>query len=213
MTTSTLKTLAAALAFSTCLAKAPAARADDEVVLSTRTAERGSRHSIFGIGLDVGFPSFAGASLLVRPLSFLRLQGGAQYNYAGWGFSGGVSLQPHWIIAPSVGIEAGRFATKDLHAKMAARGVDVPEEYRAGLQDFGFTYASATAGIEIGHPDRFVVFVRGGMSRLLFASEETVNAIRTAVESGDVPELARFVRTSGREALIPTVKSGIMMFF
>jgi opacity protein-like surface antigen len=204
---STALAAAASLALALALGSPGAARADADV--DDVPAPRPS-HSVFGLALDAGVPDFAGVSLLVRPLRFLRLHAGVRHDVAAYGFRGGISIQPHWFIAPSLGLEFGRFFEADAAAKLRAV-TTVPAQYQAGLQHFGYNFASATAGLEIGNPDGLSFFVRAGVSRVMFTSRDTAAALERAV--ADVPQLKQFVRVQGSDAVMPTVKAGVLMHF
>ena len=167
-----------------------------------RTQER--RRHILGLAIDAGVPDFAAVSLLYRPISYVRLGAGMLYDYAGYGVRGSVSVLPYWFVAPSLTIEAGHFFETDATAK-----VDQLAHFSASAQPdlshLSHTFASAQLGLEIGHPDWFVFFVRGGISQIW------LDAPGTSHFSSDGTRLDVY-DPSGRFR-VPSAKLGLMFYF
>jgi hypothetical protein len=119
------------------------------------------RDTLIGIGFDAGAPGGGGFTLLVRPLWWLRLNGGIAYNYAGFGFRGGLSLAPCWCaVTPTLNLDAGRFLSGDFN-KFAS--VSDPNA-RALLSHVNYTFATAQLGLEFGSQRWFNFYLRGGLA-------------------------------------------------
>jgi hypothetical protein len=163
----------------------------------------------FGLQLDGGAPDGAAASLLYRPLKFLRLNGGLLYNYAGYGVRGGVTILPYFPIAPSLTLEAGHYFDSNV-ASSLGRFTTVSDSVRPLLQQVGYTFVNAQVGLELGHPDWFVFFVRGGLSRV-WLSVHGAEAAAQQLASGGLT-VSHMADPSLRLA-IPDVKVGFILYF
>ena len=163
----------------------------------------------FGLQLDGGVPDGAAASLLYRPLKFLRLGGGLLYNYAGYGVRGGVTILPYFPIAPSLTLEAGHYFDSNV-ASSVGRFTTVSDSVRPLLQQVGYTFVNAQVGLELGHPDWFVFFVRGGLSRV-WLSVHGAEAAAQQLTSGGLT-VSHMADPSLRLA-IPDVKVGFILYF
>jgi len=163
----------------------------------------------FGLQLDGGVPDGAAASLLYRPLKFLRLNGGLLYNYAGYGVRGGVTILPYFPIAPSLTLEAGHYFDSNV-ASSLSRFTTVSDSVRPLLQQVGYTFVNAQVGLEVGHPDWFVFFVRGGLSRV-WLSVHGAEAAAQQLGSGSLT-VSHMADPSLRLA-IPDVKVGLILYF
>src|SRR5690349_2181878 len=81
--------------------------------LSTATAVvTPKRPPLLGVMMDAGLPDGANASLVFRPLSWLRAHGGGGHNMVSVGVRGGVTLLP-FGSGPSATIEAGHYFDGD----------------------------------------------------------------------------------------------------
>jgi hypothetical protein len=186
----------------------PAAMAvSPDAPLQAASPRRGPH--VLGVALDAGVPDGAGASLLYRPWTFLRLGGGLLYNYAGYGVRGGVSVQPYWIVAPSFGVEVGHFFPANLNRRLSQYGT-VGDDVAPLLEHVGYTFAQAQAGLEVGHPDWFVFFVRAGVGRLWLdvrgaeevARRQSSTDVRITAMSDPAVRLG-----------LPSVKLGFLVYF
>lgn len=162
-----------------------------------------------GLGVDAGIPNAAGASLLLKPWSWLRLHGGLAYDVIGRGYRGGITLVPaQWFVAPTLDLSAGRFTSGD--ARSLAKGGGAGQQ--ALLSRLTYDFASAQAGLELGSQRRFALFVRAGVSFLrsrargedvsAFAAEK-VRTPGTSIRTGDVR----------LTALVPSASAGFFLFF
>jgi len=158
----------------------------------------------FGVQIDAGLPSGGAVQLLARPWKFLRLGGGAAYNMVGMGVKGSLTLLPfHWIITPTLGLEAGRFFPAD-----ASRFVsDADTVARQLLSRIGYDYLSADVGIEIGSENRFVFYVRAGLSELY----PTVGNVSAALQAAN-PSMRVTAADPTLRARIPTVRVGFLLY-
>ncbi|HEX7622014.1 MAG TPA: hypothetical protein VF400_00475, partial [Anaeromyxobacteraceae bacterium] len=163
----------------------------------------------FGLQLDGGVPDGAAASLLYRPLKFVRLGGGLLYNYAGYGVRGGVTILPYFPIAPSLTLEVGHYFDSNV-ASGIGRFTTVSDNVRPLLQRVGYTFVNAQVGLELGHPDWFVFFVRGGLSRV-WLSVHGAEAAAQQLASGSLT-VSHMDDPSLRLA-IPDVKVGFILYF
>ncbi len=168
-------------------------------------APPGRRHHIIGLELDAGVPDGASATLLYRPWRYVRLGGGLLYDYVGYGVRGGVSVLPYFPIAPSLTLEVGHYFEADASAKVA-RFVHVDDSLKPMLKHIGYTFANAQLGLEIGHPDWFVFFVRAGISRVWLNVHDAQQALSSSssLKTLDDPSI---------RLGIPNAKVGFMIFF
>ncbi len=202
LATASVEPASAALAMGP--ASIPAAR--EASVTRSRTSQQ-SRHRVLGLQLDAGVPNGATAALLYRPVKFLRLGGGVLYNYVGYGATGSVSILPYHWIAPSLTFEAGHYFPANASEKIA-RFVTVDPNLTPMLQRVGYTFANAQLGLELGAPNSFVFFVRGGLSRVWFSAHDANKVVLHGSDGSSVT----FADPSGRFGL-PSAKLGFMLFF
>jgi hypothetical protein len=197
--------LLASAAFSVFHPPAPVARPIDGP--APAPARRSHRH--LGLQLDGGAPDLAGAGLVYRPRSWLRVTGSALHSTAGFGARGGVTLAPAWIVAPSLTVEGGRHLEANLSSAVA-RFARVSPEVDPMLRRFGYTFASAQVGLEIGHPNAFVLFVRAGLSRVWTTVHGAEAAAGSALDDGDTVVTAL---DDPRVRLgIPSAKVGLVFY-
>ena len=163
----------------------------------------------FGIAVDAGLPDFAGATLLYRPLKFVRLGGALLYDYVGYGVRGGVTILPYFAIAPSLSVEAGHFFETNAAAKLEQRGVTIDANVRPVLERFGYTFANAQVGLEIGHPNWFVFYVRAGITRLWYTARGASQV--AAAQQGSSTTRVTIADPSLR-AQFPEAKVGFLFF-
>jgi hypothetical protein len=132
-------------------------------------AAEGDRLPLLGLQFNGGLPQGGVASLLVRPVKPLRLDVGYAHNYLAQGIQGGVTLVPfHWAIVPTLRGEVGRFFKGDIGSKVSRFVDDVPDYLEPALNGFGYDYASAQLGLELGSQRSFVFFVRAGIAWVRF---------------------------------------------
>ena len=166
------------------------------------------RKHVLGLQLDAGAPDGASASVLYRPVSFLRLGGGLLYNYAGYGVRGGVTVAPYLPVAPSLSFEVGHYFNANAASRLS-QFTPVSDAMRMLLQNVGYTFAEASLGLEFGHPDWIVFFVRGGLSRA-WLSVKNANAAAQQLATGNL-RVSNAVDPSV-SVNSPDVKVGFVLF-
>jgi len=120
-----------------------------------------------GLGVDGGAPGGGGLTLLVRPLWWLRLNGGLAYNVAGFGYRAGITLAPgHWAVTPTLNIDAGQYLSGDFNKVVTINesNVALGNAYRSLLSKRTYRFATAQLGLEFGSQRRFVFYLRGGLT-------------------------------------------------
>ncbi len=209
MTPPRLYSLPAAFLAAALIASPAAGRAEGAGAEAARPPRDG--HGRYSISLAVGLPDSAAVSLLMRTLRLVRFRGESLAQEFGLGVRAGVSTQPRWGFAPSLALETGPCPGSGADAKLRALMM-VPDDDKAALDGLGYSFASASIGIEIGDPDRIVFYLRAGLSRLSFDSKLAADAVRHAIDQGD-KVLARMRELPGGAFLMPSVKGGFMMHF
>jgi hypothetical protein len=132
--------------------------------LAVALPARADLHHI-GLSLDAGGPHGLGASLVARPVSWLRLEGGGTTDLAAPGVRGGFSFVVPWYIAPSLSAEAGyQWPGNFNHLAKMFSGQDPRLSI---LNKVGYRYASARAGLELGGWNRFVITIHAGYSYVM----------------------------------------------
>src|SRR5229473_2353182 len=119
------------------------------------------RNTVIGIGIDAGAPGGGGVTLLVRPLWWLGLNAGLAYNYAGFGFRGGLSLAPCWCaVTPTLNLDVGHYYSGDFN-KFASVS---DQATKTLLSHVNYTFATAQIGLEFGSQRWFNFYLRGGLA-------------------------------------------------
>lgn len=174
-----------------------------------KTIEDPGRNTVVGIGLDAGAPGGGGFTLLVRPLWWLRLNGGAAYNYAGFGYRGGISFAPCWCgVTPTLNLDAGHYVSGNFNKFVT---VTDPNE-RTLLSHTTYNFASAQIGLEFGSQRWFNFYLRGGLTyfRSTFSGADL-----TALAQGKVgtdPSNTYKVGDGKLTALLPSLSLGFNIF-
>ncbi|MEP6862431.1 MAG: hypothetical protein ABJE66_17535 [Deltaproteobacteria bacterium] len=144
------------------------------------TAETGT----IGVMTDVGVPDGGTASLVVRPLRALRLEGGMAHNVVSPGVRGSVTWIPFGTWAtPILSVGYGRFFERD--ANGIVQKISGDSTLSSPLLDkVGYDFANARIGIELGKK-YFTFFLHAGVSRVTgtvhnldqVAATETANSM------------------------------------
>lgn len=123
-----------------------------------------SAEPLIGVATDVGVPDGATASLVVRPLSFLRTHVGAGYNAISSGYRAGATLSlPRWF-SPTASISYGRYPEGDANP-LARRISGDPSMNSVMLDRVGYQFADGYLGLQFGR--RRVAFqIEAGYSRI-----------------------------------------------
>jgi hypothetical protein len=167
---------------------------------------------LFGLAFDVGLPDAAALSVLVRPVPYLRVGAALLYDYLGYGVRGSVSIQPHWVIAPSLGVAVGHLfdAAGYTTLSQAEPALFGNPALRPMLDHLGYTLASVEVGLELGHPDWFVIFARAGLSRVW----TTVHGLGPALSGTSTSSAVTFAADDpGITLQIPSAKVGLLVHF
>lgn len=150
------------------------------------TANLAAAEPTFGVTTDVGVPDGAMASLVVRPLRFLRAHVGAGHNAISAGFRAGATLSLPFWLSPTASISYGRYAEGDANP-LARRISGDPSIDNAMLEKVGYQFADGYLGLQLGR--RRVSFqLEAGYSRI----EGKVRNL-DAMTSGDDPDASTSV--------------------
>jgi len=159
----------------------------------------------FGLLVDGGVPGGAGLAGMFRPWSFLRLEGGLNWNYLSFGLRGGLTLIPfEWGLTPTLHLEGGHFFPADAGRFTSSGGAKVllghvPEDY-----------LSASLGLEFGSQQRFVFFLRLGLCWIRTEAQNIAQAI-----AAENPGSTTKVKSAGNIPILvqaPTVSAGVLFF-
>jgi hypothetical protein len=186
-------------------APAPAAVAARRRMLEDEDTDR----TYIGLGIDGGAPGGGGVTLLVRPLWWLRLNGGLAYNVAGFGYRGGITLAPgDWAVTPTLNIDAGRYLSGDYTRFATVTDPNI----RAALSRTTYTFATAQLGLEFGSQRRFSFYIRGGITYLFTtASAADVTAIAQG-NNGDPNNTFNTTAETKFSTLAPCASLGFNLF-
>jgi hypothetical protein len=162
----------------------------------------------FGLMLDLGAPDGIGASGVVRPLDWLRLNAGLVTNTVGLGVRGGVSVAPfRAFVTPSLNLDIGHYFKAD-YSKLPERfGADAGSA-EATLRDVGYTFGSASLGVELGSQRGLSFFLRAGLSYWDFSPANAEQALRDAANDPTLTVAPVSLRFTS-----PSVKLGFTYFF
>lgn len=128
------------------------------------TASVASAEPTFGVATDIGVPDGAMASLVVRPLSFLRAHVGVGHNAISTGFRAGATLSLPFWLSPTASISYGRYAEGDANP-LARMITGDPSTHNAMLEKVGYQFADGYLGVQFGR--RRVAFqLEAGYSRI-----------------------------------------------
>jgi hypothetical protein len=189
-----------------------AAAAAAEAPIDVAPAPAGRTHRSLGLQLDLGVPDIGGVSLLYRPLKWMRFEGGMLYNSAGYGVRGGVSVLPYFPIAPSLTLEAGHYFDSNVYAKLS-QYTTVQDDLRPLLENVGYTFVNAQLGLELGHPNAFVFFVRAGVSKVWMSIHNAKAAVSANQSSAAGATQLTDIADPTVRLGIPNVKLGFMIYF
>jgi hypothetical protein len=117
-----------------------------------------------GVMADLGVPDGANGSLVLNPISKIRLAAGGGYNGISRGMRGGITFVPFgtWVT-PTLSLEYGNYVEGDANP-LAQRISGDPTFHSDALQRIGYSYANAHAGLEFGR--KFIFYIHAGMSRI-----------------------------------------------
>ncbi|WNG47344.1 autotransporter outer membrane beta-barrel domain-containing protein [Archangium minus] len=165
-------------------------------------------HTRWGLMLDGGLPDLAGASVLYRPLPWLRFSGGLATNTAGVAVRAGVGVALYFPITPSLNLDVGHYFGADYRPLYQRLGGSSSDEGIELLKDLSYDFASATVGLEVGSPRHFVFFLRAGISYWSFDAQNSEAFLRTVFDDPGIsadPVGLRFTS--------PSAKLGFLIYF
>lgn len=168
------------------------------------------RLPLLGVMMDAGLPDGANASLVFRPLSWLRAHGGGGYNMVSTGIRAGATLLP-FGSGPSATLEAGHYFDGD--ANGLARRFAGATFQSALLERVGYDYANAHLGLDLG--SRHVVFyIHGGMSyvRAQIHNFDSVVASTASQNGGDGSTEISVKQDPTVKAWFPSAKLGLIVY-
>nr|HEX4312531.1 hypothetical protein [Kofleriaceae bacterium] len=146
-------------------AAATPALADDATSVDGSAPAPSPGYPHVGIMGDLGVPDGATASLVVRPIRMLRVEGGISTDGAGPGWRGGATLIPFsWRVSPVIGVTRGHMYQRNANA--FAQEVSGDAMFSSPLLDkVGYDYDAARVGIEFGQRDA-VFYLHGGVTHV-----------------------------------------------
>lgn len=156
-----------------------------------------------GLLIDAGAPGGAGVAAMFRPWHLLRLEGGVNYNYLSFGLRGGVTIIPfEFAVTPTIHAEGGHFFDGDASRFASDPGVKIL------LRSVPANYLSTSLGLEFGSQQRFVFFLRAGMSWIFTEARSVAAAVNTSTGSSTVKSAAPISIV----AQVPTISLGVLLF-
>ena len=168
---------------------------------------------VIGLMTDAGLPDGLTGSLVVRPLSWLRLHGGGSYNMISPGVRAGVTLIPFgW--GPSLSAEAGHYFEGDAN-NLVRRFAGPSYDSNAALQRVGYDYANAHLGLEFGSR-RATFYIHGGVSYIR-ATVHQLNDVVAAQSQSAAGDSGSGTQVSIKQdpvirAFTPSIKLGLIVY-
>jgi hypothetical protein len=159
--------------------------------------------------LDAGLPDAVGASVLFRPLPWLRFSGGLATNTVGVAARAGVGVAFYFPITPSLNLDVGHYFRADYRPLLNKLGMsDSSGSIGPMLQNIGYDFASATLGLELGSPRHFCFFVRAGISYWAFDLTQSEALLRATLEDEGLRADDIKLRFTS-----PSAKLGFLIYF
>lgn len=171
----------------------------------------------WGLLVDAGIPDGAGASIVFRPMTWLRLTAGGTHNLVSPGVRGGVSVVPFYFpFTPSLNLEVGHFFAGDVRPILQQAfcpegtcpgGTAFPVDNQL-LQQVSYQYGNAHLGLEFGLPRNFIIFLRAGISYL----QTTLIGFQQVLQdaTGDTTLVAQDLNI---KLTAPSLKLGVLVYF
>jgi hypothetical protein len=159
---------------------------------------------------DVGLPDGAGASLVYRPLKWLRVTGGGTYNMISSGVRAGASLLPFgW--GPSLTLEGGHYFDGDANG-LVRKFAGSSYQSNAVLERVGYDYANAHVGLDLGYR-RVTFFIHAGMSFI----RASVHNVDQAIQSDSASSSSSSTTVAVKQdpiirAFTPSAKLGLIVY-
>jgi hypothetical protein len=183
-------TVLAALAAALVELSAGSARADDRIL---------------GVSFAAGAPTGAEATLMLRPVPFLRFEGGLTTDVVAPGFHAGFTLAVPWYISPVLNVEVGHQYGGDWNKLVQIAGASASNPLLANV---AYSYGSAHVGLELGFPNHFMIFAHAGYSVI----RAETNGL-SAYLSSQKADLGLAAGQEGRvQVIAPSAKAGILFW-
>jgi hypothetical protein len=182
---------------------------------SRRVLDEEPSATYVGLGFDGGAPGGGGLTLLVRPLWWLRMNGGLAWNYAGFGYRGGFTLAPaQWAVTPTLNIDAGQYLSGDANKIVTVTDTNAvaATAERSLLSKAKYTFATAQIGLEFGSQRRFVFYLRGGITYFFTNLNRTDLSTVAQAKSPDPSNTITFTQDMKFSALVPCASLGFNIF-
>lgn len=165
----------------------------------------------FGVMADAGLPDGANASLVFRPLRWLRVHGGGGYNMVSPGVRFGATVVP-FGMGPSATLEAGHYFdgnANGLAQRFAGQSFSTPL-----LQRFGYDYANFHLGLDLGYR-RMTFYLHGGMSyiRARVHNLDGLVASQTPSSDGNGSTEISIEQDPTVKIWAPSAKLGLIVYF
>jgi hypothetical protein len=119
------------------------------------------RLKLVGFGASIGAPDGLALGAFVRPLPWLRVDGGVLWNYLSFGLQGGVTVIP-WTgsVTPTFRFGIGQLFENDVRDELGS----FSDAFDPAFKDFGYHFYTAQVGLEFGDVNGFQFFARGGLA-------------------------------------------------
>jgi len=163
-----------------------------------------------GVMADAGLPDGANASLVFRPLRWLRVHGGGSYNMISTGVRAGVTLVP-FGMGPSATLEAGHYF--EGNANGVAQRFAGSTFSSATLDRLGYDYGNAHLGLDLGYR-RVTFFVHGGMSYMrgqIHNADSLLSSQVSGIGGNGSTEIS-FKQDPTVRAWFPSAKIGLLVY-
>jgi hypothetical protein len=155
-----------------------------------------------GVLVDVGIPDGAGASLVVKPTTWLRVQAGAIGNGIGAGVRAGLVLSPlDWPVRPTLSVEAGHYFDGDASWLL---GDASSAALKSFLSRVSYDFAEGHLGLEFGSK-RFAFFLRAGLAYVDVSVPNPTQLLSN--QAADGTGQAAHIRSP-----LPSAKLGFVLF-
>lgn len=163
-------------------------------------AEEEPRLKLLGLQVSAGVPDGFGVGAFVRPIPWLRVDGGIAHNVLAFGIQGGVTVMP-WAgsVTPTLRLGIGQYFASDVRDEL---GETFPEALDPALADFGYHFYTAQLGLEMGNENGVQFFVRGGLAWVRSDLESTTFRDGDTVVTVDRADLS---------ATTPSVQLGVLV--
>jgi hypothetical protein len=162
----------------------------------------------WGVMLDVGAPDGIGASGVVKPLSWLRLNAGMMTNTVSFGVRGGASLLVlNSFVAPTLNADVGHYFGGDYN-KLVERLGGSPGSGTALARDVSYEYATGSLGLEVGPHDSWAVLLHVGLSYWSIHGQNTQQFLQDSTNDSSITATPLNVRLTS-----PSLKLGFLYYF